>query len=462
MKFNLRSLFLGSCALVLGCTAGDPADTEGEAVQPIVAAVGLGATPVAVNASGIPHLLRGSDAMPAIPAATATESARQHLARLAPAWGVRGAARMPQLDALGEVPVRGGTIVRFRQVIDGLPVEPTAGGEMRVLVRGDGALVAASGVLIAADAARGSTAQFVDHDDTAAVARAVGAAYKTTIPVARLARGRDAASGAATVSGQSGAIHVSLSRAHQAWIPQGTALTPAWVVEAYSSNHSTDGDAYRTVISASGKVLSRTNLKADAAFKYRVYAETTGEFHPFDGPEVDSSPNMATPQMFPQHRAFPAYRPANLISVDGTNHPAPAGTAADPWLAAGATMTQGNNVDAYTDAHPPDGLTDGDFRADATAAGVFDRTYDFTKSAVDSVDQQKTGITSLFYLINWMHDFWYDGGFNEAAGNGQLNNYGRGGMDKDPVLAEAQDNALGPDGGSRNNANMATQSDGMS
>ena len=54
-------------------------------------------------------------------------------------------------------------------------------------------------------------------------------------------------------------------------------------------------------------------------------------------------------------------------------------------------------------------------------------------------------------MTNWLHDWWYDSGFNEAAGNAQLDNFGRGGVDGDPLHAEAQD---GYPGGSRNNANM--------
>ena len=43
-------------------------------------------------------------------------------------------------------------------------------------------------------------------------------------------------------------------------------------------------------------------------------------------------------------------------------------------------------------------------------------------------------VTQLFYVNNWLHDWWYDSGFNEAAGNAQHNNYGRGGLggDVDP------------------------------
>src|SRR5882724_6105473 len=136
MKINLRALFLGSAGLVMSCAEsstvpGGP--TSAEAIQPVTAAVGLGVTPLALDAHGVPHLLRGGDNMPKLPAASATASARQHLARLAPAWGLRS-AQVPPVDALGEIPVRGGTVVRFRQMIDGMPVESSAGGEVRVMV----------------------------------------------------------------------------------------------------------------------------------------------------------------------------------------------------------------------------------------------------------------------------------------------------------------------------------------
>ena len=38
-----------------------------------------------------------------------------------------------------------------------------------------------------------------------------------------------------------------------------------------------------------------------------------------------------------------------------------------------------------------------------------------------------------------MHDVWYNYGFNEANGNFQQNNYGRGGAASDYVNADAQD-----------------------
>jgi hypothetical protein len=467
MAIHSRHVLLGSIALLSSCADPQPPPTTvatppaSAAIPlskptPVTAAIELGAMPLAVDEAGVPRLLRGGPAMPAMAGADASTAARQHVERLAPAWGVSAGA-VPTLESLGEIALPGGTIVRLRQVIDGLPIDAAAGGELRVMVGKDGSLVAASGKLIAATRPHPKVATFKD-DDAGAVARAVSEVYKVPFPSTALA-GQSAsfsATGTRFLAGQTGQVNVSLSRARQAWIPQGDTLVAAWVVEAYTSDmKSTDGDAFRSVIAADdGRVLSYTNLKADVAFKYRVFAETTGEFHPFDGPIVDVTPHATG---IPNTVPFPAYVLPNLVTVEGTNHPAGSATP-DPWLAANRTETLGNNVEAYTDINAPDGLTFGDFRATVTAPGTFDRTYDTSLSALSSQGQEMSGILSVFYIFNWLHDFWYDGGFTEAAGNAQNVNFGRGGEDRDAINCEAQDNA---NGGSRNNANMSTPQDGF-
>ncbi|HZJ65557.1 MAG TPA: M36 family metallopeptidase, partial [Kofleriaceae bacterium] len=424
-------------------------------MTPVAAAIQLGAMPLAVDESGTPTLLRGGSAIPRMRAADATAAARMHVERLAPAWGVTSATA-PALEARGEVVMPAGRIVQLRQVIDGLSVDRAAGGEVRVMVGDDGGLIAASGKLIGTDAPhdRFAPASFVDQDDAAAVAHAVGDLYQTTIAPAFDVKSV-ASDGTRILGSDAGPITVSLSRARQAWVVDGNKLTAGWVVEAYSSEATTsDGDAYRTVIAADGRVLERTNLKEDVAFNYRVFADSTGELRPFDGPIVDITPH---PVGNPNTVNYPDYVLPNLVSVDGLNHPGGSATP-DPWLAAGRTETIGNNVEAYTDISPPDGLTFGDFRATITGARTFDRTFNTSQSVTASQAQQMAGITQLFYTINWLHDFWYDAGFTEAAGNGQDRNLNRGGEDRDAILAEAQDNA---NNGSRNNANMSTPADGL-
>ena len=64
-------------------------------------------------------------------------------------------------------------------------------------------------------------------------------------------------------------------------------------------------------------------------------------------------------------------------------------------------------------------------------------------------------MTNLFYWNNIIHDVFYLKGFDESAGNFQVNNYGRGGQAGDSVRAEAQD------GTGVNNANFGTPPDGF-
>ncbi len=402
------TLALAPCAFVIGCADTQPV-SRGDAVAD------------SVDQRGVPRMLHATGVAPA-PAATAMQSAQIHVERLAGTWGV-APGTMPALRAIGEVPAPGGTIARIAQTIDDMPIW---GRELRVLVRPGGELSTISGTLVGTMTPR-TRARF-RVDQASALDRAIGATY------------RDRAG-----------VIVEDSTAKRVWYPVGDKLVAAWVVEAYTTRAmSTETDLYRTVIDANdGHVLSHRSLKSDAAFNYRVFAETSGEKHPLDGPIVDSTPHpTGTPNGF-----YPAYIAPNMISVDSLS------ASTDPWLASGATETNGNNVDAYVDFNAPNGMSAGDFRANVTSAGTFDYVYNTALGPMSNVTQQKAAITSLFYNINWLHDFWYDAGFTEMAANAQLSNYGRGGVEGDPIQAEAQDNALG---GSRNNANMFTPEDGMS
>jgi subtilase family serine protease len=61
--------------------------------------------------------------------------------------------------------------------------------------------------------------------------------------------------------------------------------------------------------------------------------------------------------------------------------------------------------------------------------------------------------THLFFIGNFLHDFFYDLGFDEAAGNFQVNNFGRGGIGGDSLAMIAR-------AGGRNNATFEPQPDG--
>ncbi len=239
------------------------------------------------------------------------------------------------------------------------------------------------------------------------------------------------------------------ARIRRVYYPTAKGLEPAWHLElSLSSDESTSSDDYAFVFSArDGQLLYRKNLTV-ADFSYRVWADPTGLKAPFDGPHG----NDPTPHPQGTNNAYtPPFVAPNLVALN--NGPI---STNDPWLAANATTTDGNNTVAYADFNGPDGFSSGDLKASTTGAGVFDRTYDVMLSPNASAEQRMAAVTQLFYDVNFFHDWFYDVGFDERAGNAQKSNFGRGGVGNDPLLAEGEDYS------GTNNANMSTPSDGQS
>lgn len=136
------------------------------------------------------------------------------------------------------------------------------------------------------------------------------------------------------------------------------------------------------------------------------------------------------------------------------NGPAPGGTLSpNGWLGTGTQNTVnifGNNVRAYLDRNNNNAADAG---GTSVTTGNFLTAVNLTQ-APTTLSNQNVAVQNLFYLTNVIHDRLYTHGFVENQGNFQENNFGRGGLGLDSVLAEAQD------GGSTNNANFATPSDG--
>ena len=97
------------------------------------------------------------------------------------------------------------------------------------------------------------------------------------------------------------------------------------------------------------------------------------------------------------------------------------------------TITRGNNVYAYDDIDAND--VPG-YSPDGGSNLVFDFPVDTSNQPETYIDGS---LTNLFYINNTMHDLWYHYGFDEASGNFQENNYGKGGVEGDFVNAEGQD-----------------------
>jgi MYXO-CTERM domain-containing protein len=390
-----------------------------------------------------------------VPAATGGEetpelTARAHLRRLAPAQRASGAAvdaaRMVRLDDLGE----GGLIAHFRQRVDDLEVYP---GDVKVLMRRGGELVAVSGRLRVA--APSSRAGFLLPEEEA-VAIALGHLFDRPIVRGdvRESAGTAGAFRRFQLLNQQDVTLTDGAHVKRLYFAEGDRLVPAYFIEMYAGlAGAVESEAFRYIVAADdGRILQRRSLTHSDVFTYRVWADTTGDFRPLDGPISNFTPH---PTGNPDS-SLPTLIPPVLVNMEGFNTN-PFGQP-DPWLPAGAVQTVGNNVDAYSDHSAPDGYSNGDLRATTTATRTFDRTYDTAAGPLASPNQTMAAVTHAFYTANWLHDWYYDSGFNEAAGNAQTNNFGRGGLGGDAMRVEAQDNYLG---GSRNNANMSTPSDGL-
>jgi extracellular elastinolytic metalloproteinase len=110
------------------------------------------------------------------------------------------------------------------------------------------------------------------------------------------------------------------------------------------------------------------------------------------------------------------------------------------------TITRGNNVHAYTD-RDNDGAQDPAGSPDGGAGLDFDFPINLGEHAQFNVP---ANITNMFRWCNIVHDVMYLYGFDEASGNFQVNNYGRGGTGGDDVRCE------GMDGSGQSNANFST------
>ena len=163
-------------------------------------------------------------------------------------------------------------------------------------------------------------------------------------------------------------------------------------------------------------------------FRYNLYADVA------QGTVFTRSPNFAR----------------TVESFDGNATINPNG-----WIGT-ATVTTGNNVDAYLDTdanNAPDNNNTTGLSVGRASSATQDFTFPFAAN-VDPRTEKPAVVSNLFYFNNLMHDFVYDLGFTESAGNFQTNNFGRGGTGNDSVQAEAQD------GSGTNNANFATPPEG--
>ena len=222
------------------------------------------------------------------------------------------------------------------------------------------------------------------------------------------------------------------SEAKLIWVPTDQdALRLCWDIVLTSRQR---GEMFRVLVdAATGEVLVRQCLtKYISAASYRVF--TSDSPSPF-------SPGHSTPLT-----NQPPIVPRTLVTLPALN------TNASPngWIDDGVNETRGNNADAHTDRNA-DNSPDLP-RPQGSPFRVFDFPMDL--AAQDPTNYAAASVVQLFYVCNWMHDRLYELGFTEAAGNFQVNNFGRGGFGNDAVQADAMD------GSGTDNANMSTPPDG--
>ncbi len=117
------------------------------------------------------------------------------------------------------------------------------------------------------------------------------------------------------------------------------------------------------------------------------------------------------------------------------------------------TITRGNNIHAFQDR---DNLQQSS--GDEPNGGqdlLFDFPFDPALEPEENID---AAVVNAFCTANFMHDFSYRFGFDEAAGNFQENNYGHGGKGNDAIILYAQ---AGANTGKKNNAQFQHEIDGL-
>jgi extracellular elastinolytic metalloproteinase len=305
----------------------------------------------------------------------------------------------------GGTGANGVTHVRMEQVVDGLTVH---GAYLKAAVNARGELVHVVDKLAAVSSVAPSR---ID------AATAVKTALARLHPTQAVALRRSGDDGNTAIFNGGAFFHTEPTATAVAVPMSDGSLARGWLVQTWTQKTNL---LHHTLVGGDGAVLSVESRTASDS--YNVFTVDPGK----------------TPQAV-------------------VNGPAPGGVASPSgWLGTGRQKTTkivGNNVSAYLDL-------DANNRADRGGTTVRDGNFtaaaDLTQTPA-TTGNRAVAVQNLFYLNNTIHDILYGHGFDEAAGNFQTDNLGRGGsaaLGDDAVQAEAQD------GGDTNNANFATPPDG--
>lgn len=230
---------------------------------------------------------------------------------------------------------------------------------------------------------------------------------------------------------------------------------PLWILDGehlkfvIELRYRKDSDHWRIFADANGNIVRRQNLAIQCNHDHR------GIFKHHKIVKSEYCPPAFEPAgdsylVYPLGTASPAHAPQSVVTDPADLLASPYGWHdTDGVEGAEFFNTQGNNTRVQEDTLA---LNGGGFRP----SGGEDLAFLYSHDPEDSdFRQMSAALTNLFYWININHDILYHHGFDEAAGNFQLNNYGNASSGAgDPIIGDAFDgsglnNAVfipGPDG----------------
>ena len=240
-------------------------------------------------------------------------------------------------------------------------------------------------------------------------------------------------------------------------------LRLVWQVDVDLKNST---DYWSSFIDAqSGELLHSHNYTTSCHFHKHIYTNTTRECVSDHSHLEHAQPINTSQQTVDDGSTYLVYPVPleNPLQGDQAIVESPALALASPqgWHSTDTiagpdfTITRGNNVHAFSNDSGT-GRSQGD-EPDGGDALSFQFEHDKLGEPDENIDSD---VTQLFYISNWIHDFSYFFGFDEAAGNFQESNFGKDGRGSDYIMARAVERQLSNNVPVTNNARFSSPSDG--
>lgn len=239
------------------------------------------------------------------------------------------------------------------------------------------------------------------------------------------------------------------------YFPKGDQYRLVWeIVIEPNKQH----DLWQIMVDAqTGTIIDKQSLTSKCSFSPQQFTRTNADNCVEIVTEETTQtlgPDGASYNVFPYYIEGPTFGSRQTLTDPAQLSASPYGWH-DTNGADGAeyTITRGNNVHAYLDLQDI-GISQGD---EPDGGNTLNFNFPFNINAEASANR-KMAVTQLFYMNNFMHDFSFQYGFDEEAGNYQQKNYNTNLADaNDYVQAEGQD---GSATGTSNNAYFSSPADG--